>query len=72
MTFAVGQNFTNKFTNSNYQIYDITGQGGPVPSETAVVYLKLTSKSGFFNNSQQFVTITSRHLLEFFNPVTHK
>jgi hypothetical protein len=72
MQFSVGQNFTNKFTNSNYQIYDIIGQSGAVPSETAIIYLKLTSRSGFFNNSQQFVAIPSRHLLEFFNPVVQK
>lgn len=72
MPFAVGQHFSNKFTNGTYRIYDIIGQSGPVPSETAVLFLILTSKSGFFNNSDQFVTITSRRLFDFFTPETHK
>lgn len=72
MPFAVGQNFKHKYSSYTYQIYDVTGQGGPIPSETSVIYLKLASRPPLLSNPQIYITITGRELLNHFIPVVHK
>ncbi len=67
--FAVGQKFKNKLTGSHYEVYDVVGKAKNVPTETQILFLKLTSKSGFFQNSDQFITITEREVLNYFDPV---
>ena len=69
--FSVGQKFKNKLTGSNYEIYDIVGKAKSIASETDILFLKLTSKSGFLGNpnNAQLFTITAREILNFFDPV---
>lgn len=72
MDFKIGQRFKNNLTLSTYEVYDITGQGTAVPSETPVIYLKLIYRAGYFNISQQLMVITGRKLLDLFSPVLSK
>jgi len=68
MPFAVGQKFKHKYSNNTYVIFDVTGQGGAVPSETPVVYLKLATRPSLLSYPQQYITITGRELLNYFSP----
>lgn len=70
--FTTGQKFKNKLTGSNYEIYDVVGKAKNVPTETQILFLKLTSKTGFFQNADQFITITEREILNYFEPVLSK
>lgn len=72
MPFAVGQIFKHKYSNNNYIIYDVVGQGGAVPSETPIVFLKLASRPALLTSPQLYITISGRELRNYFDPIIHK